>query len=153
MNPIVRSLWTTGSKVPRVVRVQMRASAWLARNAPGLYVRMVMREFSDVGRTDYTRLGIAGLLREDRSEGYRQQGIGTWYDVLVPTAWPEPLSEVTAKVQPWHGKQDNSAPVAMGQYLAESIPRGEATSIDGAGHFWIFEHLPEMLDALVTADT
>jgi hypothetical protein len=37
----------------------------------------------------------------------------------------------------------------MGQYLAEKIPNCEAKYIKGAGHFWIFEHLSEMLKKLV----
>ena len=152
INPIVRSLWTTGSKMPGVLRVQMRLLAWLARRAPGLYVRMIVREFSETDRRDYARLGIADRIRDDRNEGYRQKGIGTWYDVLLPTDWPIPLSEITTKVYLWHGKEDTSAPLAMGQYLAEKIPNCEATFVEGAGHFWLFEHLPEMLARLVTTD-
>jgi len=49
----------------------------------------------------------------------------------------------------WHGKEDVSVPPSMGQYMAEYIPNCEATSIEDAGHFWIFEHLPEMLEKLV----
>jgi len=37
----------------------------------------------------------------------------------------------------------------MGQYIAEKIPNCEATFIKGAGHFWVFEHLSEMLEKLV----
>ena len=152
INPIVRSLWTAGSKVPRVLRVQMRLFAWLARKAPGLYVRMILREFSETDRREYARLGVADLIRDDRNEGYRQKGVGTWYDVLLPTDWPIPLSEITPKVYLWHGKEDTSAPLAMGQYMAETIHDCEATFVEGVGHFWLFEHLPEMLAKLVTAD-
>jgi pimeloyl-ACP methyl ester carboxylesterase len=135
INPIVRSLWTTGSKVPRLLRVQMRLFAWLALKAPGLYVRMILREFSETDRRDYARLGVADLLRGDRNESYRQKGVGTWYDVLLPTDWPIPLSEITPRVHLWHGEEDTSAPLAMGQYLAERIPDCEATFIEGAGRF------------------
>jgi hypothetical protein len=37
----------------------------------------------------------------------------------------------------------------MGRYMAEKLPNCEATFIPNAGHFWIFEHMGEMLDTLV----
>jgi pimeloyl-ACP methyl ester carboxylesterase len=48
----------------------------------------------------------------------------------------------------WQGEEDISVPPSMGQYLAEKIPNCEARFIKGAGHFWIFEHLSEMLKVL-----
>ncbi len=149
INPIVRSLWTQGSKVPGILRVQMRAFAWLAKRAPGLYVRMILREFSEIDRADYDRLGVANRIRNDRNEAYRQGGVGTWYDVLVPTSWPIPLGSIDVPVRLWHGKEDTSAPLAMGEYMAREIPDCEATFIDDVGHFWIFEHLEEVLQELV----
>ncbi len=149
INPIVRSLWTQGSKVPGILRVQMRAFAWLAKRAPRLYVRMILREFSEIDRADYDRLGVADRIRNDRNEAYRQGGVGTWYDVLVPTNWPIPLGSISVPVRLWHGKEDTSAPLAMGEYMAREIPDCEATFIDDVGHFWIFEHLEEVLQELV----
>jgi hypothetical protein len=37
----------------------------------------------------------------------------------------------------------------MGQYMAGKLPNYEAKFIKGVGHFWIFEHLAEMLEKLV----
>jgi len=37
----------------------------------------------------------------------------------------------------------------MGQYMAGKLPNCEAEFIKGVGHFWIFEHLAEMLEKLV----
>ena len=76
-------------------------------------------------------------------------GIGTWYDAMIPGNWPIPLNEITTKVYLWHGEEDISAPLSMGRYLAEKIPNCEAKFIKGAGHFWIFEHVPEMLEKLM----
>ena len=151
INPIVRSLWTQGSKVPRILRVQMRAFGWLAKRAPGLYVRMILREFSDIDRADYDRLGVADRIRNDRHEAYRQHGIGTWYDMLLPVDWPIPLRDIEIPVRLWHGREDTSAPLAMGEYLAREIQDCESTFIDGVGHFWIFDHLSELLEELAVS--
>jgi pimeloyl-ACP methyl ester carboxylesterase len=149
INPIVRTMWSNASKVPGLFKVQMRLFAWLAKKAPRLYVKMVLQEFSETDKRDYARLDVGNMIQTDRNEGYRQKGIGTWYDMLLPTKWPIPLNEIKAKVFIWWGEEDMSAPLAMGQYMAEKIPNCEATFIKGVGHFWIFEHLPEMLAKLV----
>jgi pimeloyl-ACP methyl ester carboxylesterase len=149
INPMVRTMWANVSRVPGLFKLQMRLFAWLARKAPGLYVKMVLQEFSETDRKDYARLDVGHMIQADRIEGYRQQGIGTWYDMLLPSNWPIPLHEIKSQVFIWWGKEDMSAPLSMGQYMAEQIPHCEATVIPGVGHFWIFEHVDEMLAKLV----
>ena len=148
--PAVRLMWKYAPRLPGLYRVQMKFFAWLARNFTNLYIRMVLTEFSETDRKSYTRLKLANLLRPDRNEGYRQGGIGTWYDAMIPAGWPIPLEEIKIKVYLWQGEEDISIPLAMGQYIAEKIPDCEATFIKGVGHFWIFEHLGEMLEKLVS---
>jgi pimeloyl-ACP methyl ester carboxylesterase len=79
----------------------------------------------------------------------RPGGAGTWYDAMIPANWPIPLEEIKIKVYLWQGEEDISVPPAMGRYIAKKIPDCEAKFIKGAGHFWIFEHLAEMLEKLV----
>ncbi len=143
--PPVRMLWTLAPKLPGLLRLQMRIFAWLARTFRNIYVRMVLSEFGKTDREVYERLNIAELIRTDRNEGYRQGGIGTWYDAMIPSDWPIPLNEIKTKIYLWQGEEDVSVPPSMGHYMAERIPNCEAEFIRGAGHFWIFEHLPEML--------
>ena len=144
----IRTMWTKAPQLPGLFRLQMRLFAWLARRFPKLYVKMILMEFGDVDREVYERLHIAELLRVDRSESYRQGGIGSWYDAMIPGNWPIPLSEIETRVRLWQGEEDISVSAPMGRYLAEKIPDCEATFIEGAGHFWIFEHLAEMLAEL-----
>lgn len=145
----VRMLWAIAPKLPGLFKVQMRLFAWLARKYPNVYIKMILKEFSETDRQVYERLKIAELIRADRNEAYRQGGIGTWYDVMIPGNWPIPLNQIKAKIYLWQGEEDISTPLAMGQYLAEQIPDCEAKFIKGAGHFWIFEHIAEMLEPLV----
>jgi pimeloyl-ACP methyl ester carboxylesterase len=145
----VRRMWKNAPRMPGLFRVQMKVFAWLARTFPNLYIKMILAEFSETDRKNYSRLKLANLLRPDRNEGYRQGGIGTWYDAMIPTGWTIPLEEIKIKVHLWQGEEDISVPLAMGQYIAEKIPDCEATYIKGVGHFWIFEHLGEMLEKLV----
>ncbi len=146
----IRTMWTKAPKLPGLFKLQMKMSAWLARRLPKLYIKMVIKEFSEADRKVYERLKIAELIRPDRNESYRQGGIGTWYDAMIPGNWSIPLDEIKAKVYLWQGEEDISVPPSMGHYMVEKIPNCEAEFIKEAGHFWIFEHLPEMLEKLVS---
>jgi pimeloyl-ACP methyl ester carboxylesterase len=146
----VRAMWTMAPRLPGLFKRQMSVIAWLARKCPGLYVKMILKEFGTVDRRLYERLDIAALIRPDREEGYRQGGVGSWYDAMIPGAWPIPLHEIKAKVYLWQGEEDISVPPSMARYMAEKIPGCEAEFIEGAGHFWIFEHLAELLKKLVS---
>jgi pimeloyl-ACP methyl ester carboxylesterase len=145
----IRMMWTKAPKLPGLFKLQMKISALLARKFTKLYIKMILKELSETDRKVYERLNIAELIRTDRNEGYRQWGIGTWYDAMIPGNWPIPLNEVKIKVYLWQGEEDISVPPSMGHYLAEKIPNCEAKYIEGAGHFWVFEHLAEMLEKLV----
>ena len=145
----VRMMWAKAPKLPGLFKLQMKLFAWLARKYTKLYIKMVLKEFSETDRKDYERLNIAELIQVDRNEGYRQGGIGTWYDAMIPGNWPIPLNEIKTKVYLWQGEEDISVPLSMGQYMAEKLPNCEAKFIKGVGHFWIFEHLAEMLEKLV----
>jgi len=145
----VRMMWTKAPKFSGLFKLQMRISALLARKFTKLYIKMVLKEFSEIDREVYERLNIAELIRLDRNEGYRQRGIGTWYDAMIPGNWPIPLNEIRTKVYLWQGEEDISVSPSMGHYMAERIPNCEAEFIERAGHFWIFEHLSEMLEKLV----
>ncbi len=145
----VRMMWAKAPKLPGLFKLQMKLFAWLAKKYPKLYIKIVLKEFSETDRKDYERLNIAELIQVDRNEGYRQGGIGTWYDVMIPANWPIPLTEIKAKVYLWQGEEDISVPLSMGKYMAGKLPNCEAKFIKGVGHFWIFEHLAEMLEKLV----
>ena len=145
----IRMMWTKAPKLPGLFKLQMKMFAWLARNFPKLYTKMVLKEFSETDRRVYDRLNVAKLIQADRNESYRQGGIGSWYDAMIPSNWLIPLNEIETKVYLWQGEEDISVSPFMGQYIAKKIPNCEANSIKGAGHFWIFEHLAEMLEKLV----
>jgi pimeloyl-ACP methyl ester carboxylesterase len=145
----IRMMWTKAPKFPGFFKLQMKISALLARKFTKLYIKMILKEFSEIDRKVYERLNFAELIRLDRNEGYRQWGIGTWYDALIPGNWPIPLNKIKTKVYLWQGEEDISTPPSMGHYMAERIPNCEAEFIESAGHFWVFEHLPEMLAKLV----
>lgn len=147
--PAIRMMWTKAPQVPRLFKMQCKLAAFLARRLTKLYVSLILKEFSADDRKVYERLNIFERNHPDRLESYRQGGIGSWYDSMIPAAWPIPLEEIDCKVHIWQGELDRSVPPSMALYMSEHIADSELTLIPGAGHFWIFEHMTEMLEPLL----
>jgi pimeloyl-ACP methyl ester carboxylesterase len=110
---------------------------------------MVSHEFSAADHAVHRQLGISAWISPDRWECFRQWGRGLAYDVTIPATWPVPLAEIRMPVHLWQGNEDISVPPSSSRYLASRIPDCRATFIPDAGHFWLFEHIGDMLDALV----
>ncbi len=151
--PPVKALWEWAPRLPLVFRIQMILMTWFAKKYPMRYSKMVQSEFGNADRQTYARLNLGKFFQPERNEAYRQHGIGTWYDCMIPSQWPIPLEEIKTKVYLWQGEEDISVPLAMGHYLANHLPNCEALFIKGAGHFWLFEHLSEMLEALMNEES
>lgn len=71
---------------------------------------------------------------------------------MIPAGWPIPLTEINCKVRIWQGELDRSVPPSMSRHIADRIPGAELTVIPGAGHFWVFENIAEMLEALLSPE-
>jgi pimeloyl-ACP methyl ester carboxylesterase len=128
--------------------MQMGFVSFLINNFLDLYIKLVSTEMNETDKALYVRLGLRERLTPDRKEGMRQGGRASAYDINLAGRWPIPLEEIKAKVYLWQGEDDRGNG-GMGRYMAGKIPNCKATYIPNAGHFWIFEHMGEMLDTLV----
>lgn len=126
----------------------MGLMAFLVYNFLGLYLKVVFTEMNETDKALYVRHGLRELLRPDRTQGMRQGGRASAYDINLAGRWPIPLEEISMKVHFWQGEDDRGVG-GMGRYMAGKMPYCEAIYIPDAGHFWIFEHMGEMLDVLV----
>jgi len=73
---------------------------------------------------------------------------GGWDNVSWIGEWDIDLNATTCPVLLWYGTDDRFAPPVHGQWLAEHLPQARLIMAEGEGHFGIFEHLGDMLDAL-----
>ncbi len=88
-------------------------------------------------------------MAESFREAFRHGGGGLAGDLaLFSRSWGFAISRVTVQAQLWHGEEDLVVPVGMGHYLAGRLPRCDATFIPDAGHYWVVEHVEEILTAL-----
>jgi pimeloyl-ACP methyl ester carboxylesterase len=92
---------------------------------------------------------FAGTLNDTMREALRTgTSGGGWDNVSWVGPWDVDLSAIRCPVLLWYGTDDRFAPLAHGLWLAENVPHARLVMRDGEGHFGIYEHLGEMLDAL-----
>jgi pimeloyl-ACP methyl ester carboxylesterase len=95
------------------------------------------------------RAEVRKILVESLSEAFRSGSAGpAWEMGLFARSWGFPLEEIRTPVDVWHGEDDANAPVAMGRYLAATIPECRARFYPGEGHLHFIDRLPEIFEAL-----
>jgi pimeloyl-ACP methyl ester carboxylesterase len=70
---------------------------------------------------------------------------------LFSRPWNVPFEEITAPTFLWQGLHDRNVPVAAALRLGELIPDCDTRTIERAGHYWIFDHIDEVLETLAMA--
>ena len=146
----LKLLWRIAKPLQWAVRVQMWLMSLAARRDPRWVARKLGElELRDEDRTVLERPDNQRLFAVDFPEAYRQKGVGSAYDTTVPRHWPIPLDEIQTRVQLWHAERD---PLVgnMTLYLAEHLPNAELRRLPGHGHLWILDHVPDVLEVLVT---
>jgi len=151
INPGLRFLFRLSSKAPWIPRMQMGFVSFLIRHFLDLYIKLVSTEMNETDKAIYERLGLRELLCPDRMQAMRQGGRASAYDINLAGRWPIPIEQITTKVFIWQGEDDRGNG-RMGSYMAGKIPNCEIIYIPNAGHFWIFEHMGEMLATLISSD-
>jgi pimeloyl-ACP methyl ester carboxylesterase len=62
--------------------------------------------------------------------------------------WNIPFDAIRAPALLWQGTADRNVPVSASFRLGELVPGCRVFSLEGAGHYWIFDHIPEVLQAM-----
>ena len=143
-----RLLFFLAPRWPWLMRLQMDLIGFTAVCNPESLLWHIQSKVPEVDRAVLARPEIRATLAQDWTEAFRQGGRASAYDCTVPVQWPIPLDEIKMKVHLWHGEVDRSVG-GMGLALAEGLPDCQATFIPDAGHFWLFDHMDEVLDTLL----
>jgi pimeloyl-ACP methyl ester carboxylesterase len=93
---------------------------------------------------------VSATLIASMREGLRQGAEGAgWDNVAWIGAWDFDVATTAQPVMLWYGDEDLMAPPPHGLWLNEHLPHARLVLRPGEGHLGIFEHLGEMLLALV----
>lgn len=88
---------------------------------------------------------LAATFRHAGAQGV----VGVRDDGLAATGpWGFSVSDITAPVAIWQGREDRMVPFAHGEWLAENAPGAAAHLLDGEGHLSLLARIDELLAEL-----
>jgi pimeloyl-ACP methyl ester carboxylesterase len=118
-------------------------------NAPNYMYRFLIARAGPADRNILSSAAIRQNLLDGVAEGLRPGVRGSIHEMkLFGQDWSLPLQAIEAPVVLWQGTADRNVPVASALYLSEQIPNCELLLLEGAGHYWIFEHVEEVLQTI-----
>ena len=118
-------------------------------NASDSMYRMIMRRAGPADEHILLRPEVQKNLLAGVIEGLRPGVQGVVQEMKIfAKPWNIPFEAIKASVLLWQGTADNNVPVAASLRLAEIIPGCKLFQIEGAGHYWIFDHVEEVLLAI-----
>jgi pimeloyl-ACP methyl ester carboxylesterase len=142
-------LFLHASRYPRALALASRPATALTKAAPGLAFQLMRLS---AGRADRALLGqskTARLLIADGIAGAAAGLDGAIADLgIYGQPWGVDFARITAPARLWIGTADTVVPVGAAVALGGRIGGCEVTQLPGAGHFWIFAAMPEILAAL-----
>ena len=119
-------------------------------NAPDSMYAFIMARASIADRRILSRPEIRKNLLDGVAEGLRPGIRGSIQEMKIfAQPWKLPFEAIKAPVMLWQGTADRNVPVSAALHLAKLIPNCELVHIEGAGHYWIFEHMEEVLRAML----
>jgi pimeloyl-ACP methyl ester carboxylesterase len=145
--------YVTFRVLPRVMPA-MRGAFTLGRlmflNAPDTMYGFIKKRACLADRLILHRPEIRRNLVEGVSEGLRPGVRGLIREMQIfCKPWNLPFHAVKAPVLLWQGTNDRNVPLPASLHLARLIPGCELRALEGAGHYWIFEHIEEVLKAII----
>ena len=136
-------------KMRRTVRLAAKASAAIFRQAPDLMVVLISRLLGESDRTTLTRSTSRQAVVSMTLEGLRSGIEGGLADMNVFGApWACDLTRISAPVRLWQGTADLIVPPAASIELSRRIPNCQLALVEGGGHFWVVDHVAEVLGEL-----
>lgn len=82
-------------------------------------------------------------------EGMRRGVAGGLEEMQVfSRPWEVDLGAITAPTVIWQGLADRIVPIPAALYLADAIPNARLITLPEAGHYWVFDHVPEIVDTV-----
>ncbi len=119
-------------------------------NAPDSMYNIIKKRACDPDRRILHRPEIRRNMLDGVSEGLRPGIRGVVQEMRIfCKPWNLPFEAIKAPVLLWQGTHDTNVPIPASLHLASIIPGCELRPVEGAGHYWFFEHIEEILKAIV----
>ena len=136
-----RREWLIGSLAGLARRLFLAAPARFG----GAFARALSGADAQLLARPHVRDALVAVTREGLRSGPR----GGILDLSIYAApWGVDYRAITAPAIVWQGLADRIVPMPSALHLASLIPRCRLVELDGAGHFWVLDHVEEVLSEL-----
>lgn len=149
MMPAVRVGLTLVQRLPWwLLSLLLESSVNLIRLNPVAAKKVLPASFPPADQAIFAWPDLQALDRQDLGQAYRQGGRAFGWDlVLLTRPWGFRLQDIALPIHLWHGEEDTTIPVAMGRYLARTLPACSPHFCAGSGHTLFYSHWREILSA------
>jgi len=152
--PHLSAIFALCRRAPSVSLVPAGLMALGVRYFPEAIMRQARLTAKGTDRVVLSRPSVSNILKAGYSEGFRQGAQNVAYEVsLFSRHWGFSLDALPPGIHVYHGTSDRFVPVAMAHLFEASLPASRCRFIAGAGHFWIVDHIGEVLDDLLSSHT
>lgn len=132
------------SERPWLARMILRMMKLGIHFAPRKTIENVLASLPEADRTAMSLPEVQQTFLAMVREGLRQGPRGPQHETrLMVTAWDFKPEKIKIPIQLWHGEEDRNAPIAMGRYMANTIPKNQAKFYPGEGHISLFRKYSE----------
>ncbi len=133
----------------RLLALQAGLGARAFKAAPNsfakIFARLLSRSDGRVLSQPHVEKSLVAMTVEALRQGVR----GGMADLAIfSKPWPVDFQRVTAPAVMWQGTADRIVPVPVSAWLAELLPNCRYIELEGAGHFWVYDHVGEVLKGL-----
>jgi pimeloyl-ACP methyl ester carboxylesterase len=139
-------------QVPQFYRSLSRIGRLGFLYAPQAVFGLMLKRASAADGGILARAEVRQNLLHGVAEGFRPGGRGIAAELRIfSKPWNIPLGAISAPSFLWQGTSDRNVPPASSFRLGELIPGCSVTRIEGAGHYWVFNHLQMVMETIAAA--
>jgi len=150
MLPINRMVIHLARSNPEAARSFLRLSLQVAKKKSDSYFSLITNSLPDLDKEVLGNTELQQHLLGAFAETTRQ-GIDHLIDEImyISTSWRINARQINCPVNIWHGTDDMHAPFTLMEKFSQRLQQDVATNwMDGAGHYMLFKHWPEIVSGL-----
>lgn len=149
-----RFLLSMGKRYPGLTRAAVGVLGWTWKTFPMFARAWFGAILPSVDRKILLRRSVAPIMNENLAQSLCLGAKGIVKEFTRMTdPWTLSASRVSVPARVWHGTADDYVPLAMARSLADDIPGGTLTLVEGGGHFMLVELLDEVFDWCIEGRT
>jgi pimeloyl-ACP methyl ester carboxylesterase len=133
----------------RLAAIQAEIGAHVFKVAPQPFTKVFARTLTESDTQILSKPHVQQSLVSMTLEALRQGPAGGLADLKIYSKpWQVDFDSITAPAILWQGTRDRIVPAAVSMWLSELIPNCRLERLEGSGHFWIYDHVAEVLAAI-----